>query len=366
MERFLGYISTHFVKFGILAYFLGHLPLTYHREYWGYFASILWKLTSFHVNYIDFGFVKRGVVGTAVKPLFDAFDDGSAGELVLMFAFDIACVAVFFYLFSKACDHLLKDAGNLRNYIKSVAAISPVGISQFAYDVGRLDHLNYILLIACIVAIARRRLVLSGLLAALAILIHEAFFIYGAPVIVAYTMSRQVDPRKLYVFVFALLYAAGLVFSFGNSDVPLNQILSNEASIGAEVWDRGIFLGNLPLSVYEYLIVIPYIISAYLLLYRVYTANDMKVDPIFLSTFAPLTLFVLGIDFFRWTHIVVVVVFAAIFVKSTERCLIFSSPGWRIRDVPLLLLLVPLGPIGIDIGFPVVLKFIEFLSGSPW
>ncbi|MDX1489001.1 MAG: hypothetical protein R3268_12410 [Acidiferrobacterales bacterium] len=366
MERVTAYISAHFVKFGVIAYFLGHLPLTYQREYWGYFASILWKLTSFHVNYVDFGFVKRGVVGTAVKPIFDALDDGGFGELAFLFAFDIACVAIFFYLFSKVCDNLLKDSKDLKNYIKSVAAISPVGLAQFAYDVGRLDHLNYILLVVCIVAIAQGKFILSGFLGAVAILIHEAFFLYGAPVLIAFAISRKTDLRRFYAFVFTMLYAAGLVFSFGNSTVPLDQILSEEASIGSEVWDRGIFLSNLPLSVYEYFSVVPYLIAAYLLLYRVYSANDMKVDLIFLSTFAPLVLFALGIDFFRWTHIVVVVVVAAIFVKSTERTLSFSTPGWRLRDAPLLLLLLPLGPIGIDIGFPVVLKVIDFVSGTPW
>ena len=366
IERVLSYISSHFFKFGIAAYFLGHLPSTYDPIDGGYFSSISWKLTSFHMNYVDFGFIKRGVVGTAFRPLFDVLDDGGYGEILSVIAFDFVSFLAIIYVFSRACDIILRDSGSLITYLKSVAVLSPLGITQVAYDVGRFDHLNYLILVLCIILIAKQKLILAGFAAAFGILVHEAFFIYGVPIMIAYAVSKREEPWRFYVLLFTVLYCAVIVLFYGNASVAPDSILSEDVTFGMEVWSRGLFIRKLPLSAIHYVIIIPYIFSSYLLLYIIYTNNNLKFDWIFASTFFPFALFVVGEDYFRWSHIVMMVVIAAIFIKSTEGPLRFSSPKLRLRDAPLLLLILPLGPIGVDMGFPVASKIIEVLGGSPW
>jgi hypothetical protein len=156
--------------------------------------------------------------------------------------------------------------------------------------------------------------------------------------------------------VFAIAY----ILFFGNIDADLSLLLPNDVAAGVGVWSRGVFQLNFNLSLKMYLVVTFFSLAPYAFLYLAYKGNELKLDLLFWSTLSPLALFVLGLDYFRWTQLIMVTVLTATFIIWKQGNMKIMKLNFASRAVALLYVL-PLGPIGVTSGLPYIDMLKEIL-----
>ncbi|MFT5005372.1 MAG: hypothetical protein ACI8YI_000983, partial [Paracoccaceae bacterium] len=96
-----------------------------------------------HMNYVDFGFVKRGLLGTLFRPVLALMADGSMAEVATILVFDIA---VCLGLIASLAFVLKPRAANLGQslwFLMLILLIAPTGFMQFGFDITRYDHLAW-------------------------------------------------------------------------------------------------------------------------------------------------------------------------------------------------------------------------------
>lgn len=80
-----------FVLLSMLTWAIGASP---HLMGWGLSGTppdaLVWNLTHYHVSYQEFGFLRRGLVGSVVAPVFAMLADGGIGEYAVMIGLDLA------------------------------------------------------------------------------------------------------------------------------------------------------------------------------------------------------------------------------------------------------------------------------------
>ncbi len=320
------------------------------------FDALIWNMTHFHMNYFDFGFIKRGLAGSVLAPLMRALEDGGQGEYLLMFGYDIA-LSVLFMALVLAVLYRARRAGFWP--LLAVLLIAPTGFMQLGFDLGRYDHLNLILVVLALICVGRQRPLLAGLLLFVAVLNHEAVVVYGIPVVLAYAwITDQKDhatPRRhtnLLLTGILPILAAGLILGFGRADIDPALILPENVSLASSVWSREIIQPSLFLRKFHYLILLFYTVMPYLFLRWFYAANTLKTDLLFLAPFATLAMFALGVDYARWTALILfscICVIALRFRDGHENTDIFAP---TYRKLLLLAYVLPLGPIGITHPLP--------------
>ncbi|MFY8100175.1 MAG: hypothetical protein ACOVOA_09490 [Allorhizobium sp.] len=319
-----------------------------------------WKLTQFHASYLEYGFIKRGVIGTIFLFIFEFLDLERTEKIISVVIFD----GVLFFFFVWLLRHVLFRAGADRNWALVFAILlvmSPLGLSQWSFDVGRLDHLNFILFLFCAFALHHQRPALSGLLAGLCVLIHEAFAVYAIPGLIFIEMAlarsrkENVSTRSLALIASPSLLAFLLVAIWGNIEDPADlQKLATHYD-GFEVWSRGFLEPSLTLGVPGYLVVAAYLALIYALFFRFFVEVGGRCAATLLLV-VPLLLFIAGKDYARWLHIIFISFF--IVLNSTQGLLPRSrTPFGRLEKVCFLLLCIPLGPIGITTALPFVPYF---------
>jgi len=182
------------------------------------------RVWPFYVNYPEFGFVRRSLVGTVLQatplpglfanPYHFAIATQHAALLVL-----IALTAVYF-LRSKY------DHGWL---FKAAAFLSPAFILQVAYTTGSLDV--FILIVAFLNVVLVRNVFLFSALMFVGPLVHELFLFTVPAQLTAYAIRNEIDLRtpltrmaRLLGPPFVALGAAILIVAlFGATDLPQAQ-----------------------------------------------------------------------------------------------------------------------------------------------
>ena len=317
-----------------------------------------WKSTQYLVNYFDFGFVKRGVVGTLFSML--KISQLKGAIIVMSVAlFGIFLMVVYIGLYKIPPGDDRRESVDI---IKTVVALSPFTAFQFSYDMGRFDLINIILLIVALHLVKLRQLGLTTVISVLALLIHEAFFVYGIPLIVAFALQgrNKNDPNsyslKLVAYVSSVACVAVLIYLYGSSE----KILKSDLGIGGVAWSRAVLQPNFDLSVIEAGLCILILMGLYGWLYHFYKKNNGRIDWIFLATLAPLSLFLLGLDYARWCSLIFCTVLIAVALKVLQSKWIINmdKAGWII-----LLFMMPVGPVGVTEFFPVLKSVTAGLSG---
>jgi hypothetical protein len=368
----LNYISNHFLKISLIFYAFGiaqSLVITFgDQSLAGLFS---WKFTQFYVNYFDFGFVKRGVVGTFLYPIFNQIGGRVAATLIVIIFVDFLLFLSLLLLLRKAMENLFPANNELMMVIKVIIVLSPVGVMQLSYDAGRFDHLNFILAGYALILLLERRFVLAGILVAVGVLVHEAIILFGFPVLMAACLSiigknGSLPDRIRSAVSFALLpvLAAGLVALTGNPGIDFASVLPPSVMQGAAVWGRSVFQPSLGLSIQQYVVLLFYLVMPYVFLRNFYQANRLEVDLIFIAALSPLLLFALGIDYARWTHLAFVSVLIAIFFHVANGRVSFSVRNLGFTKFGLFLYVLPLGPIGITRALPYVEAILLSISGN--
>ncbi len=367
----LQFVSDRFVLLSLVSYAFGLALYIY--EYLKYkvdpFRFLEWKLTQYYVNYFEHGFVKRGILGTLSQPFLQLWPNNELLPYVLIIALSGFFALTFFTVVSRAIVKLENKLPTSEQHkiqaFRAMIAIGAVGFAQLAYDVGRYDLPNILILMLSIYYILRSQFAPVVLLTMLGILNHEAYIFYGVPLICSVVLSKSFDrnislrPAQLFITLtapqslraWALILACAtlaiIILSQGNP-VELSNI---SAKRGLNAWDRGILEPYVGSSPVETLLVFLILFILYGWLYSFYRWNKRGPDLIFISTLCPILLFAMGIDIGRWITIIFFVVAVSVYVNIIAFGFTLQ-PGTFRRSWSLLFFALPIGPIGIETLFP--------------
>jgi hypothetical protein len=345
----VGLVSRHFRKFALVAY----LIVAFERVYITVLDPRLlytgrdWQPTQYFVNYIDHGFAKRALIGTLLRPLAVWSGDPKLVMLGVMVAISAIGVALVVWLVDRTLPHRADAPAGMGAMLRCAIAIGSPGVLQIAHEYGRYDILGFLLLAAALALVARGRAWAAMLACVAAILIHEAFAVYGLPLVMAALWMRQRHlraPVPLAPLAPMAAVVGGtclLVLLFGNSE----GAAALEVGAGAGVWQRGLIEYQAGLDPLRAAVTAAYWLALFAVLARFYQGNGLRPDALGLAALAPVLLNGFGIDHARWVGVGFAVLVANLGYQVAVLGRPMPAPGWA--TVPALVLCLPLGPLGV-------------------
>lgn len=339
---------------GMVMFGLGNLALEIKSEPEGvgplsFFRPHLdeWLTAQYLVSYEVLGFTKRALVGTVVG-LFSGADPLTLAWIASVPT--IALVVVFAW----------RLADRMHPVLAAVALVSPAIFMQIGFDLGRFDHLIYLMMIL-IVALRSAFLIL---LAPLALIIHEAALLIHLPLLTAIHLARHGADRFFALFLAATGLISLVLFmqSATVSLAQLQEIYPSAAEPALAVYTRS-FESNFAV-VYEYLLArtdgdaVAFAIAVLYLactvaLVRPLVGQNWTGRLALLTCLSPLLLSIVGIDWPRW----IALSSFNVFLLATTELARSERPVGRFRTllvVPCMVGISILGPLGTDQPFPVL------------
>jgi len=316
--------------------------------------ALVWNMTHYHVSYVDFGFMRRGLMGTVMAPVLAPFADGSNAEYAIMLGVDATLVLILILCAAKLFLRPGTNSAPGQSWILAALILSPVGFVQLGYDAARLDHVNFVLAAMAMAAVARGWLLPAGVLLLATVLIHEAALFYAVPVVAAQAWMRSSRSLDLILTALPALAAAGTLLLWGGVEVDLSAALPPDVALAASVWSRDLLEPARGFAPLHYLIAAYFVAVPLILLHSHYRLNRTTYDLLFFAPFATLALFALGVDYGRWSQLLffsVLMVIAAAPSLGRARGLDLEPLPARAVILPWLL---PLGPIGIALLYPFI------------
>ena len=132
------------------------------------------------VNYQEFGFIKRGFIGTILTGLGIPVTRWTLVFFGTSFVVGLFMMAIVFFRWAT------QEVGRHTPFARNLAilcTLSPCTFMHFSYDLCRFDTINGILLMEAIMIVSRGRGWYAGALAVIGILIHEGFIFTEYPVL---------------------------------------------------------------------------------------------------------------------------------------------------------------------------------------
>ena len=140
------------------------------------------------VSYQEFGFIKRGVIGTFLTGLGVPVTRWTLSFLFVGFVVGLFVMAIVFFRWAT------QEVGRHTPFVRNLAilcALSPCTFMHFGRALGRFDVINVILLMGAIMIVPRGRGWYAGALAAIGMLIHEGFIFTGYPVLLLVALTHK-------------------------------------------------------------------------------------------------------------------------------------------------------------------------------
>lgn len=366
------FASRNFLKLSILSWIFGlSLSLALAVRDRSLENFLPWKMAQYYVNYFDFGFVKRGLIGTLLYPVMRATSDDRLLASAVVVLLDLAIVLAGLVLINRAFEREPLIDKKIGDVIKFILVFSPVGVMQLSYDVGRFDHVTIVLAVASLFLILRGADFHAGLLLATGILVHEAVFVFAFPVLLAILIAVHNDKPPLRAFVAALRFAtvpiacAAAVLVFGNSNTDLSSVLPSWAQGGTEVWQRGLLEPRADLTGFQYAVLAFYVLAPSMFLMHFYRSNALPLDRLFLAPWCTLLLFALGIDYSRWCHLLFVSNCLVVMFHLTQGRFELKTDS-RAINILFFAYVLPLGPLGTDDLLPYVEFVLRVVPRFSW
>jgi hypothetical protein len=358
MKRLLVFCREHFIVVSIASYSLGFaqhfLVILKHGE----IMAADWKPTQYHINYFEYGFAKRALVGTLFFPVMSLLPDGGTEEKLFVVSVSFVTFIALVLILRAAINSLPPDWRGIRDVLPAILCFAPVGFMQISYDIGRYDLFNYLVIATMFVLIRRGALLSAAAVLTVGILIHEAVFFIALPLLLIAVVHDGFHVYRVIKCTFMPVSAMALTALFGNLSEQELALLPPEVSGGAGVWTRGVLEPAGYLGVANYMILGFYALVPLALLVKLCRENELST----LKFVSPLSivgaLFFLGTDYFRWVHLLFVSVLSVVFfIATTERS---TNIAVDRRDrLTLLAFSFPLGPIGISQGLPYIRRLLE-------
>ncbi len=345
--RRLGRLATqHFLPLALLSLAIGSLANLY---FWfGADRPLVgpWLLKQFYVNYVDFGFAKRALVGTLLYPAFSAPVVDAATGAAIATGLSLAIFAGLILLLDRLQARPLRtEVAGLGACVLAALLLSPAGLMEIAHDMGRYDALNIALLSIAVALVLKGRPRLAGALFGIAGLVHEAVFFYGVGPLAVALFAVRARPVDMALCLLPGALALGAVGLWGNLDAAQLALLDARPGSGTTVWSRGVIEVPIALKPYEQAALAFYTLAPFTLLFAVLRFNRASIWRYFLPPAATLLLFPLGFDYFRWASL-------GLFAVALTLLIGAARFGWRLPPsspilvAGFLLYCLPLGPLG--------------------
>ncbi|WP_236187125.1 hypothetical protein [Pseudomonas protegens] len=296
-----------------------------------------WNSTQWLFNYSE-SFVKRGLLGEALRIFVDHIDRNNiaiASYIILSSA--LALLTIVFYV-------PVSKSGKAGIWIFFFIALThPATLQHFIYDPGRFDTFCLALALTSMLFITRFRGPLGALIVLISmstsILAHEASFLMYVPLVIAYWIYIEPDPKKLPIkllTLIALLAVTYIVSTQGllnHENLEKDLLLSREkygnwvVSDSLDVLYKGGVIQNISRTAHagasikyilHSLIAFTFILLPMIFLARKFINSNNKPKlskPMFLvmlAALSPLALYPLGSDHFRWWSLAITNIFIAI------------------------------------------------------
>lgn len=351
--------------FGILiAWAMGNIPSIINFKV--LYTHADWKLAQYNVNYFDHGFIRRGFVGTILFPFMSNSTNQPEVQKIFIFWKETILFVIYSSIF---CYFIYIKTSKVSTFIRlsliSCLILSPLGLIEAAYDFGRYDHINFILLALSLFFLQKNKYILVSFLLALCVLIHENSIFYIHPLVTAISVRNlRNDYFKAIKILLPSFIISILIYFFGDKPVLLPEALSFGSILdGASIWGIGteLYLHRAwsetnPLNIFIFL---SYTLMSFSLLFQFYRSNRLNIDLNFLSCLTPLMLFIIASDYGRWVHYIFINVLIVICYKLNHlRKISFNKTFFSL----IFLLSVPLGAIGIGSALPYINLVINRLT----
>lgn len=308
------------------------------------FGVLDYMSTSYAVNYFDYGFVKRGFLGTLLY-----FVPGDA-HIALAIVLPVVAIVVLVSAFHKIVERIENE--ETRDLIKVFFAVSPFTMFQFGYEIGRLDIFNFLITLWCLYSVHKGWWFSVLVFSVTGLLIHEAFVAFGVPLIIGFAVvrARLLVGFSGWLYIVVYLVCVGLIgfliWKFGNSALVVQEAPGG----GHDAWSRPLLQHAFSILSWSNFFILAFLISGlYAFLAAFYLSNRGRFDALFFSSLGPLVLFFLGWDYARWTSLIALVVIAIVIIKA-------CFEGWRFSRASVLcggaVYLLPLGAVGTMEVFP--------------
>lgn len=292
------------------------------------FSEMQWTVFTY-----EFGFIKRGLIGEILSIVFGRPDR----QVVTVLSYMASAAALFALAYLYLRPYAQAASGTrARLWLFAILALSHFATLQFTlYETGRFDHFGIVCMALSIAAIEHWK----GLKAAAAIfflslaavLIHEAYFLMFFPLVFSYWVFK--DENKADKTIVFLLMAAAVAYIglYGNLKHTISRqdfINHLGATYGSWISEQPVWIlytttaQHLRVAISNFTLPIFYKVHAiwmaallpsiiivckmFRLLYAALSSPEAgKKHPalivlLCLSPFAPLTMYLLGIDFGRW------------------------------------------------------------------
>lgn len=267
------------------------------------------------------------------------------------------------------------------NALAVFVALSPFTFVQIAFDFGRYDLFSILMFCAALALVHRRRLWLASAVALIAILLHEAFLIWAAPVLLAFMLAVANDRpavglsdlvsasrRRPSLAATGALALAMLALTVVLLQAGLNTEVRDiphggghqtwlPGSIGVHRDDHGLFMYAM----------MGLLIAAILhLLATEASRSRWSTNLVLVAPLSGTALFFLANDYGRWLNFIAIAFTAAALIHVVEA----RAKAPRMNRAADLLVLLPvvfivLGPVGIVRALPYVRTALRVLGLSP-
>lgn len=326
------------------------------------------KVAHYYINYVDFGFVKRGMVGTLLQAT-----GGAPGVWLVRYIALGMGIAVCF-LASRFLSALKKPAGNAGFFLLAAFILfNPATFANMGYDLGRFDQLLITCSLGTLYFISKNNPWPAAIISVLALLIHELYILVFFPILLYVAVFHSGFGRKqVLALVLPVAAAALLLFLFGKIEgQSVEQIAETFAAVEGFnfsnygiIWKRTLE-SNIRytlsyISRYESHIILKlsvgalYTLLVYLLLAMITTYNKLDWRGFVVILAASLPLFFIAIDYSRWYALIIInglLYFGYLVLK--ERPDSFAITRMHIYGLVLMIILgMLLGPLGVIQSFP--------------
>ena len=292
--------------------------------------SDTWFTTHYIVNYFDYEFLKRGLVGSFYK-LFNGTYSNEA-LCLLQLSFILLSVAITHYFFSK---HQLN-----KKYIYLLFIISPATFMQFSYDFARFDCLLVSIFLLSVVF--RHNLALFILFSTIGILTHELYIFTLLPASFLLFLSEKIDLTSLKeifatsiaskVFYTLVLFIL-VVFAFGNYEPGFEQFkevsLRSNPSITEffNLWNRSILKDlSAIVSTMPYSVVILFIfVYSAIMIYFHLIGVKFKKPQYYLIILMSSPVFFIAWDWWRFLALIYISIFVVFVITERNKASVVSN-----------------------------------------
>ena len=307
----------------------------------GWFQKSLYEL-----NYFDFGFIKRGLIGSIVKLSSINFD------FIIKI---ISSLLVFFIAITYSIIILKQKDTQIIKYLL-LFGVSPFFFSNIGLDLGRLDHFGLLFFILYILAILNNKNVYFFILTSPFLLFISEIHFFTVSIFIIYNQLffKRID-RYLLFNIFLTILILLIILLFGGMDKELVN-LYKDTNYAVDIY----FLrGQIETSVYFWKLIFNFqetgiyrhlfSILLYIFVCFFYIKYIDKSFKSILLMIVYFTTFIIGIDHARFFSIFLFNIFFIIFLNHQINYKIYLP---KFKNI--FFFIVVIGPWGINKAFPML------------